>query len=181
MKRRMLLSAVAAALAIFGGSLIVPGTAHATHAEGVITGFDDPTNDWADEGTMSSSSHRYSIATGLWQHVLYADGYLSASDVDCDFGPRTTTATKAWQSDHGVGVDGKVGPQTLGRADDKLRISGFGSTVEDITYTGRVRSVSFVRWKPGNPYGLAGTYVVVAAGDRFLGWPAYYHRTTSDC
>lgn len=133
---------VVAALATM---LVVPAVAQATHAEGFISGFDDPTNDWGDEGTMSSSNHRQSIATGLWQAVLYADGYLSVSGVDCDFGPNTTAATRSWQRDHGVGIDGSVGPQTLGRADNQLWISANPGGTATITYDGAARDITFIR------------------------------------
>jgi hypothetical protein len=180
MKRRWLLGAAAAVIAILGGGLVAPGAAHATHAQGFISGYGNPTDDWGDEGTMSSRSHRYSIATGLWQAVLYADGYLDESDVDCDFGPRTTSATIDWQIVHSVGVDGSVGPQTLGRADDKLRISDQEADgTATITYHGNVRDITFIRTSPNDSY-RPGGYRVPYVEDHWQFW-AEYHYYIGDC
>ncbi|MET0412828.1 MAG: peptidoglycan-binding protein [Polyangiaceae bacterium] len=47
---------------------------------------------------------------GLWQSQLIKDGYVVT--VDRIFGPKTTQATKAWQTDRGLKADGIVGPAT---------------------------------------------------------------------
>lgn len=47
-----------------------------------------------------------------WQAILRLDGFSSSVDVDGAFGPKTVAATKAWQSQRGLGADGKVGPGT---------------------------------------------------------------------
>lgn len=181
MNKRRYTVVLMALLAILGVGVISPGPANATHAEGFISGFGDPTNDWADEGNLNSSNHhKKSIATGLWQAVLYADGYLTASDVDCDYGPRTTAATRSWQSDHGVGVDGSAGPITMGRADDQLRIyetQSDGTTT--LVYDGRARDIYFIRISP-NDSSLAGAYRVPYVEDSWQ-WPAYYHYYIGDC
>jgi peptidoglycan hydrolase-like protein with peptidoglycan-binding domain len=48
-----------------------------------------------------------------WQQWLRMDGFPTL-DADGKFGPNTTTATKAWQTAHGLPADGKVGPATKG-------------------------------------------------------------------
>ncbi|MDH2389622.1 peptidoglycan-binding domain-containing protein [Streptomyces sp. HNM0663] len=78
------------------------------------------TNDWGDEGLLSTTSYNHSNLAGWWQQILYSDGYLEAGSQDCWFGPKTEAATKAWQRDHGLVADGIVGPNTWGKADDKL-------------------------------------------------------------
>jgi peptidoglycan hydrolase-like protein with peptidoglycan-binding domain len=176
---RKYLIVATAALAAMVGAVASPTVAHATHAEGFISGFDDPTNDWADEGTMSSASHRQSIATGLWQAVLYADGYLSQSGVDCDFGPNTTAATRAWQSAHSVGVDGSVGPQTLGRADNKLWIYSNENGIATIIYDGIARDITFIRRSPSDS-SFPGGYRVPYVEDSWQ-YTAQYHFYIGDC
>ena len=39
-------------------------------------------------------------------------GYLSASGIDGKFGTATYNAVRQYQASRGLGVDGKVGPQT---------------------------------------------------------------------
>jgi hypothetical protein len=83
--------------------------------------------------------------TGLWQWVLYADGAIESNgggafdiaDIDCDFGANTVAATRSWQRLHNLSDDGRVGPNTFARADDKLRL-----TNERLTYVGRSHTVS---------------------------------------
>lgn len=95
------------------------------------------TDDWGDEGTISSTLRNHSNAVGLWQAVLYADGYLtSTSQIDCWFGATTKAATQRWQNDHGLDNDGEVGPLTFGKADNYLFWSG-----TEIRYDGSVRDV----------------------------------------
>ncbi|KQV94031.1 hypothetical protein ASD08_18495 [Streptomyces sp. Root369] len=87
-----------------------------------VYGADQFEDDWGNEGVLSTSTHTESNATCLWQDILWADGYLSASDIDGDFGAKTKAATIAWQTKKKLSdVDGVVGKETFGRADDGLR------------------------------------------------------------
>ncbi|MFD1663548.1 peptidoglycan-binding protein [Streptomyces caeni] len=87
-----------------------------------VYGAGDFSNDWGDEGILSTSTHTYSNATCLWQKILWADGFLgSRSDVDGIFGSATRDATRAWQRYHGLSDDGVVGKATFGVADGGLR------------------------------------------------------------
>ncbi|MCI0686187.1 MAG: peptidoglycan-binding protein [Sporichthyaceae bacterium] len=106
------------------------GSAQANPTEGYITGapFRILSIDWAGEGEITRWSHANSNAAGLWQAILWADGAIELngtpfdlSDIDCQFGPNTEQATKSWQATRGIGVDGRVGPQTFGMADNQLR------------------------------------------------------------
>jgi len=107
--------------------------AEATVADGQVTGFDEITDDWGDEGPLSRSSYSFSGATGMWQRVLYADGAVERDgttfdqvDMDCSFGPNTEYATRDWQRRHGLAADGIVGRNTLSRADNKLSLDPDG-------------------------------------------------------
>ena len=53
-----------------------------------------------------------------WQNILVRDADVShyAETPDGDFGPLTESATKSWQTAHGLTSDGVVGPQTWSAA-----------------------------------------------------------------
>ncbi|WP_165986710.1 peptidoglycan-binding protein [Streptomyces sp. YIM 98790] len=107
------------------------------------------TDDWGDEGLLSTSSHTYSNATCLWQKILWADGYLnSTADIDGIFGAKTRNATVALQRDFGLGDDGVVGKETFGWADRWLVYESgsttSGSTLK-LTYVGLVRNITITR------------------------------------
>jgi hypothetical protein len=105
-------------------------------------------NDWGDEGILSTSRPTSSNATCLWQKILWADGRLSWSGIDGIFGSGTRNATILWQRDWGLGDDGVVGKDTFGAADRWLRdISGNG--VVD-TYIGTHSTFSIGRNSDGN-------------------------------
>lgn len=52
-----------------------------------------------------------------WQTFLKQQGYYS-DKIDSDFGKNTDTATKAFQKDHGLRVDGIVGKWTIQKAQE---------------------------------------------------------------
>ncbi|MFI6424971.1 peptidoglycan-binding protein [Promicromonospora sp. NPDC050880] len=90
-------------------------------SSGWVDGNGGTANQWANEGVLGQNYHRNSGATGLWQAFLYTQGYLvSLSDIDCQFGPNTATATANFQAANGLSDDGVVGAATFGRADDYL-------------------------------------------------------------
>lgn len=47
-----------------------------------------------------------------WQAILRLDGFGSTVTADGVYGAKTVAATKAWQTQRGIGADGKVGPGT---------------------------------------------------------------------
>jgi hypothetical protein len=49
-----------------------------------------------------------------WQHLLVGRGLLRIADGE--YGPMTAAATRAYQKEHGLDVDGQVGPKTFGIA-----------------------------------------------------------------
>ncbi|MFI6347367.1 peptidoglycan-binding protein [Streptomyces sp. NPDC050560] len=105
--------------------------AHASVAQGGVYGTGVVTDDWGDEGPLSTTQNSHNNVVALWQTVLWADGLLPDSGRDCEFGPQTADATKAWQRAHGLTADGVVGPATFGKADDSLSLAG-----DEIRYTG---------------------------------------------
>ncbi|MEU6603272.1 peptidoglycan-binding domain-containing protein [Streptomyces flaveolus] len=64
----------------------------------------------------------------MWQWVLRAEGLYTGA-IDCDFGPATTSATKAFQARYGLTQDGSAGPLTMGAVDQYLTILRDGATV----------------------------------------------------
>ncbi|GGV27382.1 hypothetical protein GCM10010495_49380 [Kitasatospora herbaricolor] len=142
---------LAVALAVTGVLTTGP-SAQAAVGQGYVNGFDAVGDDWNDEGVLSVTQHSHSGAAGLWQMVLYADGYLSESGVDCKFGNGTDSATRQWQSNHGVTSDGAVGGQTFGRAGGRLFLSSDGI----VGFSGEARTVYFVRNTTSGAYGFRG-------------------------
>jgi len=69
------------------------------------SGSTPPAASWPNVGQGATGNTVYSI-----QLMLEAHGY--SLSVDGDFGSQTTADVKAFQSAHGLGVDGIVGPQT---------------------------------------------------------------------
>jgi peptidoglycan hydrolase-like protein with peptidoglycan-binding domain len=105
-------------------------------AQGYVVGTGTLTDDFGDEGPLSTSQNSHNSVVGLWQAILVADGYLGRSDLECYFGPVTRDATMRWQADRGLDADGIVGPQTFGRADDNLYWVG-----DEIRYNGTVQDL----------------------------------------
>ncbi|MEU5808833.1 peptidoglycan-binding protein [Streptomyces sp. NPDC047718] len=116
------LTALAAAALAFGVLAGTGTSAQAATAQGYVNGWDWEDDDWADEGLVSTTQHSNSGAAGLWQFVLWADGYLTEADVDCKFGPKTEAATKKWQARFlgASQADGVVGNKTFGAASQRL-------------------------------------------------------------
>ncbi|SOD82166.1 peptidoglycan-binding protein [Streptomyces sp. Ag109_G2-15] len=63
---------------------------------------------------------RRSDLIGLWQSVLWADGYSARSSVTCTYDKATAEATRVWQSNHHLSADGIVGPATWGAAAERI-------------------------------------------------------------
>ncbi|MER7469083.1 peptidoglycan-binding protein [Streptomyces sp. NPDC097981] len=132
--------AVAAAALALGSVVTTATTAQAAPAEGWVDGWDNVTDDWGDEGVLSTTQHANSGATGVWQTILYNDGFLNESDIDCKFGPATAEATRKWQAKYlgASQADGVVGPKTFGKASSWLNQFGWGSGFMYINYDGAI-------------------------------------------
>nr|WSZ99519.1 peptidoglycan-binding protein [Streptomyces sp. NBC_00857] len=114
--------------------------ASASVSQGYLVGAGDIKDDFGDEGPLSRTENNHNNVVGMWQGILWADGYLATSGRDCRFGPTTEAATKAWQKGHGLDDDGIVGPLTFGKADDDLYWDG-----SEIWYDGSVRNIGKMR------------------------------------
>ncbi len=62
--------------------------------------------------TLAMNSNRYLYMVKNVQACMMWAGYLSASGIDGKFGTATYNAVRQYQASRGLGVDGKVGPQT---------------------------------------------------------------------
>jgi len=145
--------------AVGGGVAFSAAPASASTSSGYISGSGDWTDDWGDEGPISTSSYSFSNAAAGWQAILWADGYFSStSQIDCSFGSGTKTATTKWQSDNGLSNDGIVGKNTLSRAESYMSGPADGTTgYLTMTYYGLAsgRYVTYTR----NTDGQWGMYI----------------------
>lgn len=105
------------------------------------------TDDWDDEGILSTSSNTSSNATCLWQKILWADGLLSSSDIDGIFGNGTKTATETWQRERSQPVDGVVGKDTFRFASYKVSDSDYDGAVDH--YNGSKYAINVTRDSEG--------------------------------
>lgn len=85
-----------------------------------LRGSGTPADDWRDAPRLEASHTRSSDLVGLWQAILWADGYLPRTRVTCVYDAPTVTATRVWQSNHHVDADGIVGAATYGAAGRRL-------------------------------------------------------------
>ena len=85
-----------------------------------LRGGGAPADDWRTAGPLQEGRTRPSDLVGLWQGVLWADGYLTKSQVTCGYDATTVAATRTWQSNHRLSADGIVGPATFGAAGERL-------------------------------------------------------------
>ncbi|MFG3604158.1 peptidoglycan-binding domain-containing protein [Micromonospora chersina] len=131
---------------VMAAGALAPTPALASASSGYISGSGAVNDDFGDEGTLRrGNAYANSGATGLWQTILYADGFLTQDQIDCQFGPATETATKNWQSAYGLTADGIVGTGTFGRADVNLFQEGSHGSYLVIRYSGARRAVYFER------------------------------------
>lgn len=145
-------AAIAAAVVLVGVGFCAP--ASASVAQGGIYGSGVVTDDWGDEGPLSTTQNSHNNVVALWQAVLAADGYLPESARDCIFGAQTRDATIAWQRAHDLTADGIVGSATFGKADNYLYWAG-----SEIRYDGSAFDlVGMYRNSSGRWYGnVSGT------------------------
>lgn len=61
---------------------------------------------------------------GLWQAILWADGYTVRRQLSCTYDGPTAVTTRAWRSNHHLAADGTVGPATWGTAAARLASVG---------------------------------------------------------
>ncbi|WP_371527675.1 peptidoglycan-binding protein [Streptomyces sp. NBC_01283] len=167
-------AATAAVIAALGGGIALGTTpASADAGSGYVSGQGSINDDWGDEGLLSTTSHAHSNATALWQAVLWADGNLAYSGVDCRFGSGTKTATKKWQAARGLNADGIVGKNTFGKNDSKLSFSHYEGNYEIHKYDGTKHDFWIKRTKGGGAH-----YIQVSTG---VGFKAASYTSASAC
>ncbi len=94
---------------------------------------------------------------GVWQAILWSEGYLAqcgSAGVDGVFGTTTRNATKSLQSAWGLTSDGKVGNQSWGRADNNLRFESFPGD-KSLYYDATFSSTVLWFYKPSSTYQIA--------------------------
>lgn len=71
-----------------------------------------------DNSLMSTAQRSRGTRVAAWQQFLAQNGFFPGYNQKTPpvFGPRTTRATRAFQSKYNLRVDGVVGPETLGKA-----------------------------------------------------------------
>lgn len=69
---------------------------------------------------LESGRTARSDVVGLWQAILWADGYMARRHISCTYDGPTAVTTRAWQSNHHLAADGIVGPATWGTAAARL-------------------------------------------------------------
>ncbi|MEU8733694.1 Tat pathway signal protein [Streptomyces tendae] len=125
-RSRVIAAAVGLATAVTLGLGAPPASAKAS--DGWVRGYDFHVDDLNDEGTLAKGPENfgYSNATCFWQKILWAEGAkwhsadgwvpFKISMIDGVFGTNTNNATQNLQSSWHIGVDGKVGNETFGKA-----------------------------------------------------------------
>jgi len=151
-----------------------PAQANGTYSgRAYIYGGGPTRGDWGDEGDLSTSTNTYSNATCMWQKILWADGLLSASDIDGVFGSKTKAKTLYWQEMNELSsLDGIAGKETWGAADDDLyELSQDSDGNITLEYEGVYHQPKFIRDFDGNYSFKDGTETSRLAG--------YNYRTCS--
>jgi len=127
---------------------------------------------WTNNDTLSSGSVGDIVA--VWQLVLFLEGYLDrcgANGIDGIFGSNTDTATRRYQSQHGVtgGADGIVGPNTWSHAFSHVKffvqVPGFDYYRYDATTAADAPSA--LRWNYATTQWQA--FIPVAGGWKWIG------------
>jgi hypothetical protein len=162
-------------VALAGGTALTTTPASASAASGYVSGQGSINDDWGDEGVLSTGSYNHNNAVALWQAVLWADGKLPYSGIDCRFGTATANATKAWQRAHsGAGTaDGKVGHKTFGAADGRLSYQRTEGNYEVHKYHGAKHDLWIKRTSGGGAH-----YIRVKTS---IGYKAASYRSASAC
>lgn len=132
------------------------GLAHSLEGSGT-----DPSTDWGNAHLICvNCSVSQGNQVGVWQSVLFVDGYLArcgSTGIDGYFGSSTETGTENWQSKEGMAVDGMVGSQSWGRASNYLfnieEPDSDGVVRTNVQYDGWYENVRFAAYRAqGSPF-----------------------------
>ncbi|KUO21484.1 peptidoglycan-binding domain-containing protein [Streptomyces dysideae] len=123
MLRRAAAPVVGAALAVsITVTMATPAAASGSYSgRAYVYGSGAVGDDFDNEGVVNVTTHRSSNVTCLWQTILWAHGYLPSSGIDGIFGDQTDAATRKFQADKGLFVDGSAGRNSWTKAGDRLR------------------------------------------------------------
>lgn len=143
-------------------------------------------NNWSDAPQLGCSTCVNSGDVVIaWQMILWADGLANECDstsktktgFDGQFGSLSASATKTWQTRHGLTADGIVGPNTWSKARAHLVNGGQASAgVYGYSYAGSAgHTVGYAwnnhffngttpAWFPADPVGIVGS------GDMLMDW-----------
>jgi hypothetical protein len=125
--------------------LFTAAPADADTSQGFIAGSGTVTDDWNDEGTLSTNQNSVSGAVMLWQWVLSADGAkygsttFGLSSIDGHFGADTKAAT-AYDQAHYLNLsddDGIAGPGTFTAAGKHLSLYNTDPQCDVVRYSAR--------------------------------------------
>jgi peptidoglycan hydrolase-like protein with peptidoglycan-binding domain len=126
-------------------ALFAAGLVSATPAQAAPYSFEAPgtSQNWNVFPTLCNGCSSGPVVR-FWQMILYADygnniGQSCSTFVDGVFGPNTTYWTKVWQQARGIGVDGVVGPQTWGKAQQQRVFINYQAFVSHWRYDGSQR------------------------------------------
>jgi Putative peptidoglycan binding domain len=164
---KVITAALAGVLAIvLGAGVAFAADNHLAYGTTFVDGADALTDDFGDHynelghslcNGCSDSWHTDLVV--MWQAILYAEGFLSCSGIDGEFGSGTAAATKKWQSRYGLSADGIVGGATWAKADNYLAWAA--STGSEVHYRSAVTGgkVAFYRgtwtlYRDGGAYEL---------------------------
>lgn len=125
------------------------GTASADEASGSGDFYDDWNNN---HSLCSTCTVDFGNIVGLWQNVLWADGFLAAcgsSGIDGDYGPVTSDATTEWKDWWNVGgTAGHTGTYAWEKANNRLFPSS-GPGDNPHTYVGYTGEAAYSRQSSG--------------------------------
>ncbi|MET8290341.1 hypothetical protein ACGFWD_33385 [Streptomyces sp. NPDC048448] len=85
-----------------------------------VTGFGALADDWQGQRRLEEGRVAPSDLVGLWQSVLWADGYVPRSGITCRYDTTSSDATRIWQGNHDLSPDGIVGPASYGFVGHRL-------------------------------------------------------------
>lgn len=133
-RRRILIAFLSTVLCLSSTLALNVQPASANASQGYVAGADDPTDDLGDESTLTSyGSYWHSNYAAVWQLMLWVDGELDRSQVDCGFGPVTADATYRWHANYIEGYPPTSAFDDRARANAGMRLTRY-STSSDGDY-----------------------------------------------
>ena len=132
------------------------GTASTTVVDGegsLLDDFSDHRSELGGDLCVGCANSGNTDLVVMWQSILVAEGFMTISQIDGQFGTATKNATINWQNRFALSDDGRVGADSWSSADDRLRDVEGGVYYDAVVGTGRV---TFSRPIDGGNYRLNG-------------------------